>query len=576
MISVSRTASLRPSRASRALALLLALLLGPRIAFSSGLAAVAAPDRHGAETAETVLSAGGNAVDAAVATAFVLAVTYPEAGNLGGGGFVTLRYRGANYFLDFREVAPASASRDMYLDADGRPIVGASTVGHRAAGVPGTVAGLWALHARFGTLPWRRLLEPAIALARDGFVPERQLLERIADARGDYAGKTNFDDYFGAIPAAKPFRQRELATTLTRIAREGPRGFYEGRTARLIEAEMRRGGGLISRQDLLSYRALWREPLVFRWRGFELVTAPPPSSGGIALAQLLGIKDLMAADFAGAEHNSTRYVHLIAEIEKRVFADRAEHLGDPGFTTAPASRLIAAEYLRRRAAEIQRDRPSAPERIRAGLKESLETTHVSILDADGDALSLTYTLNGSFGNGVVVRGAGFLLNNEMDDFSVKPGQPNLYGVIGGKANEIAPGKRMLSSMTPTVMLEDGRVRMIIGTPGGSTIFTSVFQAIVNRIDFRMSAAQSVAAPRFHHQLIPPNLIVYSRCCTLAAETIDSLREMGYRVEKSPWEFGDLQLIDIDAAGKITAAADPRGRGVARVFSVPTSREARAE
>ncbi|MFZ9709716.1 MAG: gamma-glutamyltransferase [Steroidobacteraceae bacterium] len=576
MIFIFRLPICRPPSASLALILLLVLLLGPRMAVAAGLAAVAAPDRHGTETAEAVLSAGGNAVDAAVATAFVLAVTYPEAGNLGGGGFVTLSHRGANYFLDFREVAPASASRDMYLDADGRPIVGASTIGHRAAGVPGTVAGLWALHARFGTLPWRRLLEPAIALARDGFVPERQLLERIAAARDDYAGKTNFDDYFGALSPDKPFRQRELAATLTRIAREGPRGFYEGRTARLIESEMRRGRGLISRQDLLSYRALWREPLIVRWRGFELVTAPPPSSGGIALAQLLGIKDLMAADFAGAEHNSSRYVHLVAEIQKRVFADRAEYLGDPDFTTVPVTRLIAPEYLRQRAAEIQRDRPSAPERIRAGLRESLETTHFSILDPDGNALSLTYTLNGSFGNGVVVRGAGFLLNNEMDDFSVKPGQPNLYGVIGGKANEIVPGKRMLSSMTPTVILEEGRVRMIIGTPGGSTIFTSVFQAIVNRIDFRMSTAQSVAAPRFHHQLIPPNLIVYSRCCTLSSETIDSLRGIGYRVEKSPWEFGDLQLIDIDSAGEVTAASDPRGRGVSRVFSVPTNRAVRAE
>lgn len=531
-------------------------------------AAVASPDRYGAQVAETVLRSGGNAVDAAVATAFVLAVTYPEAGNLGGGGFATVRMRGQNAFLDFREVAPARATRDMYLDANGQARDEASKTGHLAAGVPGTVAGLWALHQRFGSKSWRSLVEPAIALARDGFLPDAQLVRRITESLPDYEAKTNFATFFAAVRVDRPFRQPQLAATLTRIAREGERGFYAGLTARLIEAEMRRGGGLVSKSDLAGYRALWREPLVARWRQFEVVTAPPPSSGGIALLQMLQMKDVLSAEFAGAPLNSSRYVHLVAEISKRVFADRAEYLGDPDFTTVPVDALIAPDYLRARAASIRTDRMTSGAAVRPGLAESRDTTHFSILDAQGNAVALTYTLNGSFGNGVVVEGAGFLLNNEMDDFSVKPGQPNLYGVVGGRANEIAPGKRMLSSMTPTLLLDQGRVRMVIGTPGGSTIFTSVFQGIVNRLDFGLSAAASVAAARFHHQLIPSDLVVHSRCCTLAAGAVEDLRSLGYRVIPSPWEFGDLQLIDVDATRGVTAASDPRGRGDARVFSVP--------
>lgn len=553
---------------------------------SAGIAAVASPDRHGAQVAEAVLREGGNVVDAAVATAFVLAVTFPEAGNLGGGGFVTLKFGDAVRFLDFREVAPQAATRDMYLDASGKPIPGASLVGHRAAGVPGTVAGLWELHRQYGSRPWSALLQPAIRLAREGFVPDQALARITAESLPDYAGKTNFARYFGTLADAategstrigstqRRFRQPDLARTLQRIAAAGADGFYRGRTAALIAAEMQRGGGLITPADLAAYRAEWREPLQTRWREFTLVSAPPPSSGGIALVQLLRMKDLRAADFAGVPHNSARYVHLVAEISKRVFADRAEYLGDPEFVDVPVERLIDDAYLRRRAAEVSVDSISPLSAAKPGLAESSNTTHFSILDGSGNAIALTYTLNGGFGSGVVVEGAGFLLNNEMDDFSTKPGVPNLFGVVGGKANEIAPGKRMLSSMTPSLLMQDKAVRMVVGTPGGSTIFTAVFQTIVNRIDFGMDAQQAVSASRFHHQLLPPNLIVHSRCCALGDEaTAAGLRALGYDVRQSPWEFGDMQLIDIDPTGRVTAAADPRGRGIARVFAVTSAGKA---
>lgn len=573
---MTTTISSRPSTTRRhaALGAVLALLFTQLFAAAAQTAAaqtavqraaVAAPDRYGAEVAESVMRSGGNAVDAAVATAFVLAVTFPEAGNLGGGGFITLKMGTATAFLDFREVAPQAASRDMYLDAAGKPIPGASLIGHRAAGVPGTVAGLWEAHRKYGSRPWPELLQPAIRLARDGFVPPQPLIDSVAESLADYAGKTNFAEYFGKV-GNRRFKQPELARTLQRIAERGSAGFYSGRTADLIVAEMQRGSGLITHADLAAYRAIWREPLSVRWRNYTLVSAPPPSSGGIALVQLLRMKDVLAKDFAGVPHNSATYVHLIAEISKRVFADRAEYLGDPDFVRVPVAALTDEGYLQRRAAEVRRDAISPLGVVKPGLAESAETTHFSILDGEGNAVALTYTLNGGFGNGVVVKGAGFLLNNEMDDFSTKPGVPNLFGVVGGVANEIHPGKRMLSSMTPTLLLENDRVRMVLGTPGGSTIFTSVFQTMVNRLDFGMSAVGAVAAARFHHQLLPPTLIVHSRCCALGDDrTRADLKTLGYDVKQSPWEFGDMQLIDVDAKGVVTAAADPRGRGVARVF-----------
>jgi gamma-glutamyltranspeptidase/glutathione hydrolase len=541
----------------------------------AGIAAVAAPDRPSAEVARDVLRRGGNAVDAAIATAFALAVTYPEAGNLGGGGFLTLHIDGKQAFLDFRETAPATATRDMYLDAAGKAVPDASLVGARAAGVPGTVAGLWAAHQRYGTLPWKAQLAPAIRLAREGFVVDAQLAERIREQTAELAGRTNFAAHFGGVAAGQRWRQPELARTLERIAAQGSDGFYRGRTADLIVAEMRRGGGLVSAADLVGYRAAWREPLRFTWRGQEVVTAPPPSSGGIALAQLLGMREALAPAFTGLAHNSAGYVHLLAEMMKRVFADRAEYLGDPDFVSVPTTKLTDPAYIARRAAEV-RALPSTLPAVRPGLEDSPQTTHFSIIDGAGGAVALTYTLNGGFGNGVVVTGAGFLLNNEMDDFSTRPGQPNLYGVVGGRANEIAPGKRMLSSMTPTLLLRDGRVVASLGTPGGSTIFTGVFQTLLNMADFGMDPQAAVAASRMHHQLLPPDRIVYSQCCALAPETLAGLQALGDTVERSGWEFGDMMVIAVDAAGRLQTGADPRGRGVGLVFeAMPSGRRSGA-
>ncbi len=526
-------------------------------------AAVAAPDEFGARAAMDVIKGGGNAVDAAVATAFVLAVTYPEAGNLGGGGFMMIYLHGKPAFLDYRETAPAAASRDMYLDAKGAVIKDASVIGPRAAGVPGTVAGLWSAHQRYGTRPWRELLQPAIRLARDGFVPSKHMASRIAEARGSYQGVTNFNEYFGKVEAGTLFRQPALAATLTRIASGGAKEFYHGQTAQLLAKQMQHGG-LITLQDLAGYKAKWREPLTADWRGMRLLTPPLPSSGGFALIELLKMHDALSAQFSGLKHNSTQYVHLVAEMEKRVFADRAEYLGDPDFVHVPIERLIDPAYIARRAGEVRLHEISPVETVKPGLEEGMHTTHFSILDAQGNAVANTYTLNDWYGDGVVVEGAGFLLNNEMDDFSIKPGVPNIYGVVGGSANAIAPGKRMLSSMAPTIAIRNGQVALVVGTPGGSTIFTSVFQAFLNLYDFHMTAQQAVAAGRFHHQLLPPDRIIYSRCCALPADTVAGLRAMGYKPEVSPWEFGDLQVIEVDAAGTVSAGSDPRGRGVSIV------------
>lgn len=533
-------------------------------------AAVAAPDRHSAEVAAEVLRRGGNAVDAAVATGFALAVTHPEAGNIGGGGFMTLFVDGEAFFLDYREMAPQGARRDMYLDESGEVVPDLSTVGARAAGVPGTVMGLWEAHRRFGSLPWAELLTPAIVLARQGFiVDERQAAERERAAKF-FAGRTNFDRYFGGMQAGKRFVQEELAQTLERIADQGPEDFYQGRTAELLVEQMQRSDGLIRATDLHAYRAVWREPLSFQWRDQRVYTAPPPSSGGIALAQLLGIKALRAEDFANVPLNSARYVHLVAEIQKRVFADRADYLGDPDHFEVPTAQLIAPDYLARRAAEIDPRRISPTEAVRPGL-ESPQTTHFSIIDADGNAVSNTYTLNLDFGNGLVVEGAGFLLNNEMDDFSAKPGVANAFGVVGSDANAIAAGKRMLSSMSPTVLARDGQATLAIGTPGGSRIFTTVFQVLSNLYDHGLPLAEALAAQRVHHQLLPKDTIFLDPYSPLKGKAAEELRAMGYTLTEQGWPMGDIQAVQV-VDGRPLPAADPRGRGQGLVVEVSRAPE----
>jgi gamma-glutamyltranspeptidase/glutathione hydrolase len=555
-------------RRSFLLALFLAALAGCTTPLrttppTTAAGAVAMPDAYSASAASDVLAAGGNAVDAAVTAAFVLAVTYPEAGNLGGGGFMLTFVGGKGEFLDYRETAPAAATRDMYLDAQGNVIGDESLTGARAAGVPGTVAGLWAAHQRHGSKPWQELVAPAIRLAEQGFVVHPQLEELYRTEYKDRLHRVaGFASHFGALRAGETFRQPELAATLRRIAAQGPDGFYRGETARLIVAEMHRGNGILSAADLAQYQPVWREPLQGQWQDYQVLSAPPPSSGGIAIVQLLRMMDARAADFAGLAHNSPQYIHLVAEMQKRVFADRAEYLGDPAFVDVPVGRLLDDAYIAARAAQMNTAAISRLEAVPPGL-EPHQTTHFSIVDRDGNAVSNTYTLNTDFGSGVVVTGAGFLLNNEMDDFSVKPGERNFYGVVGSTANEIQPGKRMLSSMAPTILLRDGQVALVVGSPGGSTIISSVFETIVNILHFQLTPEQAVGAPRFHHQLLPVDGITFSPAFPLPVATQQALRARGYDPQPHPWEMGDVQVI-YRSGSEWQPASDPRGRGVSLV------------
>jgi len=533
---------------------------------STRQAAIAVSDQYAASVAEEVLLAGGNAVDAAVATGFALAVTYIDAGNIGGGGFMLIHMDGNAYFLDYRETAPMKAHRDMFLDENGNVVKNSTLIGPRAAGVPGTVAGFWAAHQKFGNLSWKQVLAPAIKLARDGFIPANKLARDVQSHFDWFGTSTNFKEHFSKLKAGERFKQPALAATLARIAKNGHDEFYTGETSKLIVNQMERDGGLIDAADLAAYQAIWREPLSANWREYEILSAPPPSSGGFGVIQLLKMKDYLAQAFENVEHNSPQYVHLVAEMEKRVFADRAEYLGDPAFVDIDMTALISDAYIKRRASEVNPDAISKMEEVTPGL-ESPNTTHYSILDGDGNAVSNTYTINWAFGSGVVVSGGGFLLNNEMDDFSAKPGVPNIFGVVGNTANEVQPGKRMLSSMSPTLLIKDNEPHMVIGTPGGSTIFTSVFQIITNIIDFNMSPMDAAGATRFHHQLLPPDLITQSPMRPLSDQTIRGLGEKGYRVEPHGWSFGDIQVIWRDG-NKLIPASDSRNRGVSKVIALP--------
>lgn len=526
-------------------------------------AAVATPDSFSADIAMQIMQNGGNAIDAAIAVNFSLAVTLPEAGNLGGGGFIVFRdHNGQASFIDYRETAPAQAHRDMYLDAQGNVIKHASMFTSLAAGVPGTVAGMQLAHEQFGSLPWEQLLEPAIRLAEDGFIVPQKLADKIVYWQSFYAKhgiKNNFADYFAHAKAGQRFRQPELAATLKRIQQAKSDGFYRGQTASYIDDFMRREHGLVSHQDLQAYRAKLRPALQRSWQTYQLITAPPPSSGGIAITQWLNMFSRL--DGQRLPHNSVAYIHLLAEIGKRVFADRAEYLGDADFVDVPVKALTSPYYLAKRASQVNVSNISATADIQPGLAESEDTTHFSIIDFAGNAVANTTTLNYPFGNGMVVPGAGFLLNNEMDDFSVKPGVPNAYGAIGGTANAIASHKRMLSSMTPTIVVHNNQVKMVTGSPGGTTIISSVYQSILNALVYDMSAQMVVDTPRFHHQLLPQDQIRLHQ--GVAADTQQQLRELGYQLNVS--NFGDMQVI-IRRDGQLDAAAESRGRGRALVIS----------
>lgn len=527
--------------------------------------AMAVADEFSADAAERVFKEGGNAVDAAVAVAFTLAVTYPEAGNIGGGGFMTLYVDGKPYFMDYRERAPLAATKDMYLDKDGNVVKGMSLVGMRAVGVPGTVEGMWEVQKRFGKLKWKQVLAPAIHYARDGFEVSEQLQQRRDDSAKDFGDKTNFGQYFGQLKAGETFKQPDLAATLARIADQGAKGFYEGKTAERIAASMKARGGLITKEDLREYKAVWRQPIEANWNGYRVITAPPPSSGGIGLVQLLKMKADLKDDFKDVPLNSPQYIHLVAEIEKRVFADRAQYLGDPDFYKVPIAQLTDDAYIAKRAAEVDPQKPSDTKSVQPGLGTSMpekaETTHFSIVDKWGNAVSNTYTLNGYFGSGEVVDGTGIILNDEMDDFSAKPGVANMFGVVGSDANAIEPKKRPLSSMSPTILTKDGKVAMVIGTPGGPRIFTSIFQVITNVYDFGMPLADAVSAMRFHHQLLPPNTIFWEPYKPIEGELAQALEAKGYVLKGQNFN-GDIQAIKVDG-GTPEAVADPRGRGVTR-------------
>ncbi|GAB7521995.1 gamma-glutamyltransferase [Paraburkholderia sp. 2C] len=528
--------------------------------------AIAVADKYSADAAQQIFKEGGNAVDAAVAIAFTLAVTYPEAGNIGGGGFMTLYVNGKPYFIDYRERAPLAATRNMYLDDQGEVIKGKSLVGYYAAGVPGTVAGMGEAQHRFGRLTWKQVLAPAIKYARDGFVVDEQLMQRRDNAAKGFEGKTNFDTYFGGMKAGETFKQPDLAAVLTRIANKGAKEFYHGKTADQIAASMR-GHGLITKRDLHDYRAVWRQPIEAKWNGYEVITAPPPSSGGIGLVQLLNMKADLKQDFNGVDLNSPQYIHLLAEIEKRVFADRAQYLGDPDFYKVPVAQLTDDAYLAKRAAEVNPNAPSDTKSVVAGLGTSMpekaETTHFSVVDKWGNAVSNTYTLNGYFGSGVVVQGTGIILNDEMDDFASKPGVPNMFGVVGSDANSIEPKKRPLSSMTPTILTKDGKVSLVIGTPGGSRIFTTIFQVVNNVYDFNMPLKDAVAAMRFHHQLLPPNTIFWEPYAPIDGDLAKQVEAKGYVLKAQSFN-GDVQAIKINGDTP-EPMSDPRGRGVTRVI-----------
>jgi gamma-glutamyltranspeptidase/glutathione hydrolase len=529
--------------------------------------AVASGDQFGSNVGQQILQAGGNAVDAAVATAFALAVTYGEAGNIGGGGFMTVYMNGQPYFLDYREKAPAATSKNFYMQfttADGNEDPQSSIQGAQAVGVPGTVMGLWTACQKFCSMPWQALLAPAIALARDGYVPSNDQIKGCNSQVAlyqPYPYPFNLAEYCKGMVSGQPYKQPDLAATLQRIATGGADEFYKGKTADLLVAAMTQDGGkgVIAKSDLASYAAVWRQPISFDWKGMTVLTAPPPSSGGIALAQLLGMKaDLNGTLFSGVTVNSAQFIHLSAEMMKRVFADRAQYLGDPDFVSVPVSSLLDPNYIAQRAAEVNPTSITPVPNVQPG-KLKFHTTHFSVVDKWGNAVSNTYTLNNPYGSGVVVRGAGFVLNDEMDDFATVPGQPNSLGVIGGDANAVSPGKRPLSSMSPSILVKDNKVAMVIGTPGGSHIFTSLYQVMSDVYDYNMSLADSVKNMRFHHQLPQGTVVYYEPFAPFPSSLVSDLATRGYTVQNGGFNT-DVQAIQI-VNGTPIPVSDPRGRGV---------------
>lgn len=510
------------------------------------------------EAGAKMMKMGGNAFDAAIATQYALAVVYPQAGNIGGGGFlVGVKNNGEKFTIDFRETAPAKASRDMYLDKNGKANTTLSQYGRLAAGVPGSIAGFYATlkHAK---LPMEKLIQPAIELAEQGFA----ITEKEASLLNDQMKHFNEHNKIKSVfQKNEPWKQgdilvqKDLAETLKRIQKFGEKGFYEGKTAELIVAEMKRGNGIITLNDLKNYKVAERKPIIFDYKGNEVVSMPLPSSGGILLAQML--KMASYENLEKHQQNSAEAVQIMVEAERRAFADRAEFMGDPNFIEDKTQMLISDDYLKNRWKSYNKNLATPSSEVGKIIpqpNESTETTHISIIDKEGNAVSVTTTLNGYYGSKVVVAGAGFFLNNEMDDFSIKPGVPNMFGAVGGEANKIEPGKRMLSSMTPTIVLKNGKPYIVVGTPGGTTIPTSVYQSIVNVLDFKLNPNLSVNAPKFHHQWLPETIAVEKG---FPESTIKALEIKNYKFDRIN-QIGKTEMILINENGNATAVADGRG------------------
>ncbi len=513
-----------------------------------------------------VLKTGGNAVDAAIATQLALAVVYPNAGNLGGGGFMVARLsNGETVALDYREMAPGAAHRDMYLDANGTANTQQSQLGHLSSGIPGTVAGLFAAH-RYAKLPFEKLIQPAIELAEKGFIITA------SEARSLNSLQPDLKKYNSVMPVfvkETPWKegdtlvQPDLAKTLRRIREKGAAGFYRGETARLIVEEMKRGGGIISLDDLQQYRAKSRTPHVFDYKGYKIVGMPMPSSGGLLLNQMM--KMIEHRDIAGMGFHSVGAVQLMTEVERRAYADRAEYMGDADYYKVPVNMLSNEDYLKNRMRNYDPEKATPSTVIKPGellRAESEETTHLSVIDKDGNAVSVTTTLNNSYGSRTVVGGAGFFLNDEMDDFSIKPGVPNMYGAVGGEANAIKAGKRMLSSMTPTLVLKDNKPYIVVGTPGGTTIPTQIFQTLVNILEFNMSTEDAVYKPKFHHQWLPDEVMTEKGFPPAIKE---AMLKMGYSFSKERSGIGRTECIKVLPDGRFEAVADNRGDDAAEGF-----------
>jgi gamma-glutamyltranspeptidase/glutathione hydrolase len=504
-----------------------------------------------------ILKEGGNAIDAAIATQLALAVVFPAAGNIGGGGFMVAHLKnGKNFTIDFREVAPAAATRDMYLDANGNPQMHLSQDGHLAVGVPGTVAGLFTA-MKYAKLPFEKLIQPAIDLAENGYAITEAEAKSFNDTKDEFIKlNTSIPIFVKSTPWKKGdiLIQKDLANTLKRIRDNGAKGFYEGETARLIVEEMKKGKGIITEDDLKNYETKTREPLIFNYKGNTVVTMPLPSSGGILLEQMMKMSSFK--NLGNMKFETANSVQLMTEIERRAYADRAKYLGDPDFIKVPVKTLVSDAYLKKRISDYQPGKAGNSKDTKEGIinVESEETTHFNVLDKEGNAVAVTTTLNGWFGSRTVVAGAGFLLNNEMDDFSVKPGVPNMYGAVGTEANAIAPRKRMLSSMTPTIVLKNNKPWILVGTPGGTTIPTSVYQTIIDIIDFKMSPQDAVNKPKFHHQWLPDELFVEN---TFDKNVVNELKEMGYKISIKNG-IGRTEVILVMPDKTIKAVGDRRG------------------